>query len=189
MMRQIHRRNLTIGVAALALLSAALLAAQVRADGLAPAIVRDPLTGVALDGIDPVSYFTEPAPQQGLPDFEYDWSGVPWYFANGADRDVFIRAPEVYAPQFGGHATMALAQGFLSDGNPKIYVLAAKRLYLFYSTGNRDAFLAAPAASIKSARANWAQLSKQFAAGPAPAPPLSPPGGATAAKPGVTPTP
>ena len=164
MMRQIHKQLLAILLAAQVLLAAGLAAAPVVADGLVPQFVTDPLTGVALDGFDPVSYFTEPAPLPGLPDFEYDWHGVPWYFANAANRDVFIRAPETYAPQFGGHATMALSRGYLSDGNPQIYLLVAKRLYLFYSTGNRDAFIMSQAAATESAHANWSKLSKSIMA-------------------------
>jgi hypothetical protein len=153
MMRQIRKQTLTIMPVLLALWLGSLVAA--RADGIAPQFVTDPLTGVALDGFDPVSYFTEPAPLEGLPDYEYDWQGVPWYFANAADRDVFMRAPEVYAPQFGGHATTALSQGYLSDGNPQIFAVVAERLYLFYSTDTREAFLATPGPVISAARAQW----------------------------------
>lgn len=127
-------------------------------------VVTDPLTGVALDGMDPVSYFCEPAPVQGSPDFEYVWSGVPFYFANAANRDAFIRAPEVYAPLFGGHDAMSLARGFLSDGNPNLFVLKGDRLILFYSTGNRDAFLLSEDKALEKAGANWPALSKSLPA-------------------------
>ncbi|MDR3470470.1 MAG: YHS domain-containing (seleno)protein [Devosia sp.] len=166
-MRQIHKQTLTMVAALLCLLCAALATASARADGLVREFVTDPLTGVALDGFDAVSYFTEVEPLAGKPDYEFDWGGVPWYFTNAADRDVFARSPATYAPQFGGHATMALARGYLSDGNPQIYVLVAKRLYLFYSTGNRDAFLMSPARAIDDARAHWAEMSKDMAPLPA----------------------
>ena len=156
---------------------------QVAADGLVPRFVTDPLTGVALDGFDPVSYFTNSDPLAGMPDFEYDWAGVPWYFSNPANRDVFIHAPETYAPQFGGHATMALAKGYLSDGSPQIYLVVADRLYLFYSAAKRDAFEADPATAIGEARAKWQEFSKNMTPLPATAPkpvlapaPSEPPG-------------
>ena len=154
MMRQTGKQTLTIALGLGVLL--ALGASAARAGG--PGFVVDTLTGVALGGMDPVSYFANPQPLPGLPDFEYDWGGIPWYFANAADRDAFMRAPEVYAPQFGGHSTTSLAQGYLSDGNPRIYVVAADRLYLFYSEGTREAFEQAPAATINAARARWAAL-------------------------------
>jgi hypothetical protein len=161
-MRQSRKQNLTLALAAAAIFVAG--AASVCADGLAPAVVTDPLTGVALDGMDAVSYFTGTQPLMGLPDFEFDWHGVPWYFANAADRDVFIRAPDIYAPQFGGHAAMGLARGFLSDGNPTIYLVLADRLYLFYSADTRDAFELAPAGAIADARKHWGELASTLSA-------------------------
>lgn len=123
---------------------------------VAPAeVVVNPLTGVAIDGMDPVSYFTEPEPLRGSPDFEYVWAGVPWYFASDANRQVFERAPSVYAPQFGGFGTTALARGFFSDGSPRVYAVFSNRLYFFYSAGNREAFDSARIAVIEAAEQVW----------------------------------
>jgi len=155
MMRQIGKQILTI-VAWLAFTAAG------QADGLVTTIVTDPLTGIAIDGYDPVSYFTDPEPAQGLPDYEYDWGGVPWYFESAANRDVFMRNPEVYAPQYGGHCLMSLSRGFLSDGQPRLYAIDGLKLYFFYSTANRDAFLLSREAAIKQATANWPGLEKDL---------------------------
>ena len=125
-------------------------------------IVVDPLTGVALDGYDPVSYFTEEEPALGLPEYEYVWHGVSWYFTNEANRAVFVRAPEIYAPQFGGHGTMGLARGYLTDGNPYIYSKLGGKIFLFYSFGNRDAFMLAQRPSYIKAFNNWKFLSQKF---------------------------
>ena len=155
-MRQIGKQILTIAMWLL-------LAAAGRADGLVTTVVTDPLSGVAIDGYDPVSYFTDSDPQQGVPDFEYDWAGVPWYFESAANRDVFARNPQIYAPQFGGHCLMALSRGYLSDGNPRLYVVDGLKLYFFYSTANRDAFLLSKTAAVDSAAKNWPALSKGLA--------------------------
>ncbi len=88
-----------------------------------------------------MSYFIDSDPQPGKPDFEYDWQGVPWYFESAANRDVFMRNPGVYAPQYGGHCVTALSRGYLSDGKAQLFVIDALKLYLFYSTANRDASL------------------------------------------------
>ena len=155
MMRQISEQILTI-VAWLA------LTLGVQADGLVSAIVTDPLTGVAIEGYDPVSYFTDPEPQQGRPEFEYDWGGVPWYFESAANRDVFRRNPTVYAPQFGGHCLTSLSRGYLSDGKPRLYVIEAMKLYFFYSSANRDAFLMSKSQAIADAGRNWPKLSQDL---------------------------
>ena len=153
MMRQTGKQILTI-VAWLALSFAA------RGEALVTTIVTDPLSGVAIDGYDPVSYFIDDEPQEGLPQFEYIWQGVPWYFVSAANRDVFLRHPEVYAPQFGGHCVMSLSRGYLSDGKPRLYVIDSLKLYFFYSTSNREAFLLSRSPTLKAALDNWTGLSK-----------------------------
>jgi YHS domain-containing protein len=166
MMRQMGKQILTMAAVASAIFLAApsLAPAPALAGALVTSIVTDTLTGVAINGMDPVTYFTEPEPLPGKPDFEYVWSGVPWYFASAANRDIFMRSPQVYVPQFGGHDTMSLARGYLSDGNPRIYMVLVSRLYFFYSTDNRYAFQMTEADSIKAATPSWETLSKQLVA-------------------------
>jgi YHS domain-containing protein len=125
-------------------------------------ITVDPLTGIAIGGHDPVSYFTESAPLRGLPEFEYEWMGAPWQFASAANLEVFKRNPEIYAPQYGGHGAMGMARGFVSDSDPRIYTLFKQRLFLFYSASNREAFLLSPDAAARQGAANWPALSKNL---------------------------
>jgi len=125
--------------------------------------VTDPLSGSAIDGMDPVSYFTEVEPLQGLPDYEHHWKGVSWFFATEANRAVFMDAPEAYVPQFGGYGLAAVSRGYLSNGNPRIYSVYNRRLYLFYSTGNREAFLLERAPMVNGAFNNWVALRDQLA--------------------------
>ena len=92
-MRQIGEKFLTIAAALVAL---AMMAPHLAfAGGPNGAIVTDPLTGIAIDGYDPVTYFTQAEPQQGLSDYEYYWGGVPWYFANAANRLCSCRKPYI----------------------------------------------------------------------------------------------
>jgi hypothetical protein len=163
MMKQTSKQILTMLAFVLPLLgpvSAALAPAQ--AQSVVTLYVTDPLTGIALSGFDPVSYFTEPAPVMGKPDFEYVWQNVPWHFATAANRDVFKTDPEIYAPQFGGHGAMSVARNFVSDSDPRIYVVFKQRLYLFYSAANREAFLLSPDAAASQAEANWPALAKSL---------------------------
>lgn len=155
MMRQIGKQILTIALWAG-------LAFSAHAGSLVTTIVTDPLTGVAIDGYDPVSYFIDPEPHLGVSDFEYDWGGVPWYFESAANRDVFARNPEIYAPQYGGHCLMSLSRGYLSDGKPGLYLKIGLKLYFFYSTANRDAFLLSKAEALAAAAKNWPGLQKHL---------------------------
>lgn len=161
MMRQKRKQNLTISALIGAVLCALVLVSPMaaRAAALVQTIVTDPLSGVAIEGYDAVSYFTEPEPLPGVPDYEHVWQGVPWYFASAANRDVFMRNPEIYAPQFGGHCVMSLSRGFLSDGKPRLFIIDGMKLYLFYSLANREAFLAESRVATAAANASWHQLS------------------------------
>lgn len=161
MMRQICKQILTMIGATIgaAWLLCALMAGAL-AQSLVTTIVTDPLTGVAIDGYDPVSYFTEAEPLPGSPEFEYYWGGVPWYFASAANRDIFKLNPDVYAPQHGGHCVMSLARGYLSDGKPRIYAIEGMKLYLFYSAANREAFLLSTGEALDKAAEAWPKLSR-----------------------------
>ncbi len=161
MMKQTSKQILTMLAFVLPLLGMVWLAIlPARAQSVVTLIVTDPLTGVGIYGWDPVSYFTEPEPLQGRADFEHIWNNVPWHFATAANRDIFKSAPDIYAPQFGGHGAMGMARGYVSDSNPKIYVVFKQRLYLFYSAANREAFVLSPDEAAREAEARWPELSK-----------------------------
>lgn len=163
MMKQTSKQILTMLAFVLPLLgmvSTAVL--PVRAQSVVTLIVTDPLTGIGIYGMDPVSYFTEPLPLQGRSEFEFIWKNVPWYFASAANRDIFAGSPDIYAPQFGGHGAMGVARGYVSDSNPAIYTVFKQRLYLFYSAANREAFLLAPDEAAIAAQTNWVELSKRL---------------------------
>ena len=158
-MKQISKQILTMLAFVLPLLGAVPSAS---AQSMVTLIVTDPLTGIALYGMDPVSYFTEAAPLAGESDYELIWQNAPWHFASAANRDVFEKSPEIYAPQFGGHGAMGVARGFLSDSDPAMYAVFKQRLYLFYSADSREAFLLSPDAVAREAEARWPELSKRL---------------------------
>ncbi len=173
MMRQISKQILTIGVATKNFWRYKVMTRAILVFGLLVGlgmpvtalnsrivadIVIDPLSGIAINGFDAISYFTDAEPLHGRRDFEVIWGGVPWLFSSEGNMEVFIKAPEVYAPQYGGHGVMSLARGFLSDGNPLIYKVLDNRLYLFYSFSNRAAFELSDKIARIDAIKNWAEL-------------------------------
>ncbi len=162
-MKQTSKQILTILAFVLPLLAGvATPMGPARAQSVVTLIVTDPFTGLAISGMDPVSYFTEAEPQTGLAEYEFTWQNVIWRFATAANRDIFATAPEVYAPQFGGHDVTGVSRGFVSDCDPAIFVVFKQRLYLFYSAANREAFLLSPDAAARKAEENWPELSKNL---------------------------
>jgi hypothetical protein len=163
MMKQTSKQILTMLAFVLPLLGMVPVAVlPVRAQSVVTLVVTDPLTGVGIYGWDPVSYFTEPEPLMGRSDFFHVWNNVPWHFASAANRDIFARAPDIYAPQFGGHGAMGVARGFISDSDPRIYSVFKQRLYLFYSAGNREAFNQAQDEAAIAAEGRWPELAKSL---------------------------
>jgi YHS domain-containing protein len=74
---------------------------------LSPVYAHDPINadsrGVAIDGFDPVAYFTQGKVVEGSEEFSYHWMGAIWHFASSQHLEMFKSNPERYAPQYGGY--------------------------------------------------------------------------------------
>jgi hypothetical protein len=121
-------------------------------------IVVNRFSGLAIEGFDPVGYFTDDRPVLGLPDFEAAQAGAVWRFHNEGNRASFIAHPDIYGPQFGGYDPVDVARGVTLAGNPRFFVVTGQRLYLFGIEANRDAFAASPAHFLAEARERWPGL-------------------------------
>ena len=60
------------------------------------------ILGVAIDGYDPVAYFTEGQALKGSEAFTHYWNDAEWRFTNAEHRDLFAANPKKYAPRHGG---------------------------------------------------------------------------------------
>ncbi len=118
-------------------------------------VVSAPLSGLAIDGIDPVAYFTDAAPLLGRPQYEFSYRGVIWRFRNQGNQAAFAANPDVYMPRYGGYDPVALGRSLAVPGNPLLWALAGERLYLFHSDEARRRFAADPAETIQRAEEAW----------------------------------
>jgi hypothetical protein len=126
-------------------------------------VVVNRYSGLAIGGFDPVAYFTDQLATQGLPDFEASESGAVWRFRNEGNRASFVSHPEVYGPRFGGYDPVDVGRGVTYAGNPRIWLVVDRRLYLFGREESRDAFAANPARFLKDADARWPGLEEGLA--------------------------
>ena len=126
-------------------------------------VVVNRYSGLAIEGFDPVAYFTDQLATQGLPDFEAAESGAVWRFRNEGNRASFVSHPEVYGPCFGGYDPVDVARGVTYAGNPRIWLIVDRRLYLFGREDSRDAFAANPARFLKEATVRWPALEEGLA--------------------------
>ena len=69
----------------------ALLVAAVPLVTSLPAVAAD--VPLAIKGYDPVAYFTDGKPTQGLPEFTYQWDEHRYQFASAQHRDMFKADP------------------------------------------------------------------------------------------------
>src|ERR1044071_1281653 len=75
--------------------------------------------GIAINGYDPVAYFTENAAIQGSSDYSYEWNGNTWQFKNAANRDMFKSDPGKYSPQFGGYCAYGVSENHKAPTEPQ----------------------------------------------------------------------
>ena len=121
---------------------------------------RDPVTGLAIGGYDPVSYFISNDARRGRESHELDHGGVAWRFVNPGNHAAFAAAPEVYSPRYQGHDPVAVARGELSQGEPLIWILHKGALYLFQNPVNRLRWLESPDSVKEEADRAWPRLSR-----------------------------
>lgn len=115
-------------------------------------------SGLAIDGFDPVAYFTDAKAAKGEPAVEANEGGSIWRFRNEANRAIFLAHPEIYGPQFGGYDPTDAARGKIVAGRPQLWLISGERLYLFSREDNRSAFAADPKGVLKQAGSNWPVL-------------------------------
>jgi len=126
-------------------------------------VVVNRFSGLAIEGFDPVAYFIDHEPVLGSADFEASQGGAVWRFHNEGNRASFVAHPEVYGPQFGGYDPVDVARGVTFAGNPRFWVIAGERLYLFGLEAHRDEFAADPERFLRQAEARWPKLEQTLA--------------------------
>ena len=118
-------------------------------------VVVNRFSGLAIDGFDPVAYFTDARAELGREEFEFSEAGAVWRFRNEGNRASFVAHPEIYGPQFGGYDPVDLARGATVAGSPRLWLVSGQRLYLFNREETRDAFAAGPARALRHANLRW----------------------------------
>jgi hypothetical protein len=129
--------------------------------GLTALVAIERWSGVAIDGYDPVAYFTEGQPRLGSRQLEVVWRDAAWRFANEGNRAAFEAHPEIYSPRFGGFDPNAVARGVLVAGDVHIFALGPdQQLYLFRDEESRLAFLTDREIGAKANRV-WEDIQRQ----------------------------
>ena len=87
-------------------------------------------TGLAMQGYDPVAYFTDGAPAKGSYKITTVFNDATYRFASEEHKAQFEANPEAYLPAYGGYCAFGTAMGFKFDGDPTYWKIVDNTLYL-----------------------------------------------------------
>jgi hypothetical protein len=88
---------------------------------------------VAIQGYDPVAYFTQNKAVKGIESFSATVDGVIYYFADAEDKALFLKDWKKYEPQYGGWCAYAMgATGEKVEIDPESFKISDGKLFLFY---------------------------------------------------------
>ena len=143
-------RQVVAGLALSAALATSALAAGVD--------VNASSTGLALQGYDPVSYFTAGKPEKGNWKITANYNDATYRFASEEHKEKFIANPAAYAPQYGGYCAFGAAMGFKFDGDPNLWKIVKDKLYLNISQDIQQKWEANTVEFIPQADSNWTKI-------------------------------
>jgi YHS domain-containing protein len=116
---------------------------------------------IALDGYDPVAFFTDAKPVHGSPTITAEHGGAVYLFASEAHRKAFAAAPGKYVPQYGGFCAYGVSVGALFPVDIETWQIRDDKLYLNLNPDILAAFNKDFAGNVRKADAAWPGLAKQ----------------------------
>jgi YHS domain-containing protein len=112
--------------------------------------------GAAIEGYDPVSYFTQHNAVKGKPNITYLYKKANWHFSSVENKKLFISNPNKYIPQYGGYCAYAMTFGWVVSSDPEAWNVYHDKLYLNYNQGVREDWNENKDEYIKEANTEWA---------------------------------
>ncbi|MFT3678894.1 MAG: YHS domain-containing (seleno)protein [Ferruginibacter sp.] len=90
--------------------------------------------GLAIQGYDPVAYFTKNKAVKGKKEFSTYYQGSTYYFSSAENKEAFKNNPSKYEPEYGGWCAYAMgAKGEKVAIDPETFKITNGKLYLFYN--------------------------------------------------------
>lgn len=89
--------------------------------------------GLAIEGYDPVSYFTANKAIKGSKEYAVIHQGITYYFSSLKNKELFKANALMYLPQYGGWCAFAMGYtGEKVEIDPETFKVKDGKLYLFY---------------------------------------------------------
>jgi YHS domain-containing protein len=115
-------------------------------------------SGVALQGYDPVAFFTDHKPVKGDPRYLCKRDGAIYYFASKDHKEIFVKDPAKYEPVFGGYCAYGVSRDKLVEIDVNAFQIVDGQLLLQYSSSVKDKFNADTKGNLAKANINWPGL-------------------------------
>lgn len=129
--------------------------------GMAADVVNVDQQGLALQGYDPVAYFTDNKPVKGDPNLIATYKGATYQFASAEHKKAFESNPAKYEPQFGGFCGYAASINKLAPIQVEYFQVLHGRLVLQHNEKAWKLWHEDVEGNLKKADANWPTLSQQ----------------------------
>ena len=113
---------------------------------------------VALDGFDPVAFFTNSKPMNGSFEITAPHRGATYFFVNEENKSLFAQDPDKYAPQNGGFCTFGVSVGALFPVDITTWQVYNDKLYLTLNPDVNALFKQDLDENIAKAANNWPGL-------------------------------
>ena len=118
--------------------------------------------GVAIQGYDPVAFFTDNRPVKGSSQFQSEYQGAKYYFASAEHKAAFDKTPTGYEPQFGGFCAYGASQGHPAPIKIEAWQIVNGRLLMQYDLGIKDKFNKDQQGNLHKADQNWPGIVEKY---------------------------
>ena len=116
---------------------------------------------VAIDGYDPVGFFTDAIPVNGSPFISATHQGAVYFFATEEHKRLFTLNPAKYAPQYGGFCAFGVALDALFPVDISTWQVRDGKLYLNLNPEILKKFNADFDGNVAKANKNWPGLDQK----------------------------
>jgi len=113
---------------------------------------------LAIEGYDPVAYFTQNKAVEGNEKYQTKWMDANWRFSTVKNLTLFKENPEKYAPQYGGYCAYAVSQNSVAGIKPELFTIHNSKLYLNYNRNINKKWRQDRGQYIIDANQYWPQL-------------------------------
>jgi len=118
--------------------------------------------GVAIQGYDPIAFFTDSRPVKGNPQFQSEYRGAKYYFVSAEHKAIFDKEPAKYEPQFGGYCAYGASKGSRAPIKIEAWQIVNGRLLMQYNLDIKGKFNQDQSGNLRKADQNWPGLVEKY---------------------------